>query len=97
MKGSVGCVFINLFGFTTIFFISDGVTFLVIFTLGLKKIYVTDSKYTVPQHSTTLTNAWVDAESDVHQQWQDVVKTVEEHSRLPQPLKEIQQHSCKRI
>jgi hypothetical protein len=44
-----------------------------------------------------LTIFGVSVELDVHQRLQDEVRTSEERSQLPQPLKERQQHSCARI
>lgn len=43
------------------------------------------------------TIAWEDFELDFHQQLQDEVRTIVEHSQLPQLLKERQQHSSHNI
>lgn len=51
----------------------------------------------IPRWLEMLTIFGVSVESDVHQRLQDEVRTNGEHSQLPQPLKERQQHSCARI
>ena len=51
--------------------------------------YKSIANYAIPQFSRMLTTVLEDVGSDVHQQLQDGVRIIEEHSQLVQPLKEI--------
>lgn len=53
--------------------------------------------HNIPRWLEMLTIFGVSVELDVHQRLQDEVRTSEERSQLPQPLKERQQHSCARL
>ena len=47
----------------------------------------------IPEVLKKSTIAWEGVELDFHQQLRDEVRTIAEHSQLPQLLKERQQHS----